>query len=161
MTPDRDPRNVFPDGFSRYSLARVQQDDLAVRRKLASELEKVRNHLQVVLEDAHRAREARLADATRRAIDEIDVFETELRAGESGAAFAILTAARSATPEAVAKVVEFDYQALEALDRALATAESVGAAAPDAARALTDLRAMLTRGRNTFKDRRDFLRGIR
>jgi hypothetical protein len=164
--PAPDAAKIFPEGFARYAVKRVQQDDLSVRRKLQTELEKVRAHVQSVHEEGHRASMTKVTDAARRVLDEIDSFQNEMRLAEGGSTLPFFSPNRSATPETIAKVVDFDYAGLAALAQAKDAArlldEQAATAPPEAsAVGLSQLRAHVTAARSAFKDRRDFLRGIR
>lgn len=164
--PAPDAAKIFPLGFSRYSTKNVQQDDLAVRRKLQTELEKVRLHVQSIHEEGHRGAMTKVADAARRVMEEIDAFQNEMRLAEMGAQLPFFSANRSVDPEAVAKVVDYDYAGLAALAQARDAArllEEQAAASPPEASAvgLGQLRTHITTARSAFKDRRDFIRGIR
>ncbi len=149
-----------------YVEGKRKEDDLAVRQKVMQEITKTRNNTLNTLSDAGKKADAQTKQAIKRLIDELDLFKNEVDLAISGHHFPFFSIQNSASKSQIQKVVDFDthlvtgmenlVSATSRLNTSLLSSEEL-----DPQTEVTRMRQYLTDVRNAFKDRTDFLRGIK
>ena len=149
-----------------YVEGKRKEDDLAVRQKVMQEVTKTRNNILNTLSDLHKQADAQTKQTLKRFVDELDMFKNEVDLAISGHHFPFFSIQNSANKGQIQKVVDFDTRLVGGMEN-LVTATSrlntslLNAAELDPQTEVTRMRQYLTDVRNTFKDRTDYLRGIK
>ncbi len=151
--------------YTGYKRGQAKEDDLAVRKRLLSELEKSRNNLKNSLEYMHERDNTKGSKKIRKVLDEIDMFSNEVDLSETGHHYPFFDPKKSIKRNDIQTIVDFDKEMLE-------TCKNVTEATKEIQNTLIDgeninvekefnsLRQYITNIRNTYKDRLDYIKGI-
>ena len=151
--------------YNGYRRGQKKEDDLAVRKKLLSELEKSKNNLKNSLEYVHERDNQKGSKVIRKVLDEIDMFSNEVDLSEMGHHYPFFDPKKSIKEKDLKNIVEFDKEMLETCkDVTLATQEIqqrlVDDENIDFEKEFNSIRQYITNIRNNYKDRSDYIKGI-
>ena len=142
-----------------YKFEQRKEDDKAIRSWLLVKLNDCRGKLLNTMEATD---DADIRNNSRRIIDQIDLFITEISAAETGQKLPFFTVGESADIE---KLVEHDATILEEIDKvrdALTELElSVMEDIADSRKGLSMIRIGVSNARNRFGERISFIKGIK
>jgi len=155
------------NAYYTYVHGKRKEDDISVRKRIMSELQKAKTNVMNILEEASIAKQKELVDFARRTNDELDSFNTEVDLSEMGHNFPFFSIQKSADSEAIEKLCSFDRTIIDRMQNVTeATLRLHDAlldkkADLDPVTELKKVRQYISNARNTYKDRRDFIRGLR
>ena len=142
-----------------YKFEQRKEDDKAIRSWLLVKLNDCRGKLLNTMEATD---DADIRNNSRRIIDQIDLFKTEISAAETGQKLPFFTVGESADIE---KLVEHDATILEEIDKvrdALTELElSVMEDIADSRKGLNMIRIGVSNARNRFGERISFIKGVK
>jgi hypothetical protein len=155
------------NAYYTYVHGKRKEDDIAVRKRISSEILKARTNLLNILEESSLAKQKEAADFARRTMDELDGFNNEVDLSEMGHNYPFFSIQRDTDSGAIEKLVGYDRTII---DRMANVTEATlrlhdfildKKGDLDAATELKKVRQYVSNARNAYKDRRDFIRGLR
>jgi hypothetical protein len=155
------------NAYYTYVQGKRKEDDISVRKRIASEIQKARTNILNILEEATLVKQKEAADFARRTMDELDGFNNEVDLSEMGHNYPFFSIQRSTDSEAIEKLTGFDRTII---DRMQTVTEATlrlhdyildKKGDLDPVTELKKLRQYVSNARNTYKDRRDYIRGLR
>lgn len=152
-------------GYTGYKRGQVKEDDLAVRKKLLSELSKSQENLKNTLEYFHERDMKDKTSSVQKVLDDIDVFNNEIELSEVGHKYKFYDPKTSAKKKKIEKLVEFDK---DIVDKAINITEAtrdmhtklLNEEGVDIEKECSFISQYITDLRNKYKDRMDHLKGI-
>ncbi len=150
-------------GYTGYKRGKAKEDDLAVRKKLNTELNKSKEYLRNTFEFLHDADRASDIQMIKRVMDEIDMFSNEIELSEMGHKYPFYDPKKSAKKKDIEKVVRFDKTILEKSTKLTeATIELHERFLKDdnidIKKQSASIRHYITQLRNNYKDRIEFIK---
>ena len=149
----------YISSYRGYKFEQRKEDDKAIRSWLLVKLNDCRGKLLNTMEATD---DADIRNNSRKIIDQIDLFKTEISAAETGQKLPFFTVGESADVE---KLVEHDATILEEIDKirdALTELElSVMEDIADSRKGLNMIRIGVSNARNRFGERISFIKGIK
>ena len=155
------------NAYYTYVHGKRKEDDIAVRKRISSEIQKARTNLLNIMEESTMAKQKEAADFARRTVDELDGFNNEVDLSEMGHNFAFFSIQRDTDSGSIEKLVGFDKTII---DRMANVTEATlrlhdfmmdKKGDLDAVTELKKVRQYVSNARNAYKDRRDFIRGLK
>lgn len=151
--------------YNGYRRGQKKEDDLAVRKKVLSELEKSRNNLKNSLEYVHERDNKKASKIIRKVLDEIDMFSNEIDLSEMGHHYPFFDPKKSIKKKDIEKIAEFDKDILEACRNVTEATEEIQEMIIDSKnidfeKEFNSIRQYITNIRNDYKDRLDYIKGI-
>lgn len=151
--------------YNGYRRGQKKEDDLAVRKKLLSELDKSKNNLKNSLEYVHERENRKASKVIRKVLDEIDMFSNEVDLSEMGHHYPFFDPKKSIKKKDIENIIEFDKEILEACkDVTEATQEIqkklIDGKNIDFDKEFNNIRQYITNVRNNYKDRLDYIKDI-
>lgn len=150
-------------GYTGYKRGQAKEDDLAVRKKLNSELDKSRENLRNTLEFVHDEERTKDVKMIKRALDEIDMFSNEIDLSETGHNYPFYDPKKSAKKKDIEKIVTFDKaildqstnltEATKELHKRFLKNENI-----DVKKESAMIRNYVTQLRNNYKDRMEYIK---
>ena len=149
----------YISSYRGYKFEQRKEDDKAIRSWLLVKLNDCRGKLLNTMEATD---DADIRNNSRKIIDQIDLFKTEISAAETGQRLPFFTAGKSADLE---KLVEHDATILEEIDKicdALTELElGVMEDIEDSRKGLNMIRIGVSNARSQFGERISFIKGIK
>ena len=150
-----------------YVHGKRKEDDVAVRKRIVSEIQKSRTNILNIMEESSLSRQKEVADFARRTIDELDGLANEVDLSEMGHNYPFFSIQRTTDSDAIEKLVGFDRTIIDRMQNVTEATlrlhdlilDKKGDL--DAATELKKVRQYVSNARNAYKDRRDFIRGLR
>ncbi len=152
----------FIASYNSYRRDKRREDDLAVRRRLMDVAANIRAHLLNAMDNV----DWQVAAKIQETIDQVDVLNNELRIAETGHKYPFFSPQKSVKVKALKKLVEYDASLITGMEQAADAARQLeyAAARGDEAGAITThaglVRSNITRLREEFKKRIEFIKGI-
>ena len=155
------------NAYYTYVHGKRKEDDIADRKRISSEIQKARTNLLNILEESSMAKQKDAADFARRTVDELDGFNNEVDLSEMGHNYPFFSIQRTTDSGAIEKLVGFDRTII---DRMANVTEATlrlhdymmdKKGDLDTVTELKKVRQYVSNARNAYKDRRDFIRGLK
>lgn len=155
------------NAYYTYVHGKRKEDDIAVRKRIVSEIQKSRTNLINIMEESRLAKQKDAADFCRRCVDELDGFANEVDLSEMGHDFPFFSIQRSTDSGAIEKLVSYDRSIIDRMGNVTEATlrlhdfilDKKGDL--DTLTELKKVRQYVSNARNNYKDRRDFIRGLR
>ena len=155
------------NAYYTYVHGKRKEDDVAVRKRIVSEIQKSRTNILNIMEESSLSRQKEVADFARRTIDELDGLANEVDLSEMGHNYPFFSIQRTTDSDAIEKLVGFDRTIIDRMQNVTEATlrlhdlilDKKGDL--DAATELKKVRQYVSNARNAYKDRRDFIRGLR
>ncbi|MEW5759487.1 MAG: hypothetical protein AB1779_01820 [Candidatus Thermoplasmatota archaeon] len=152
--------------YHAYAIGKRKEDDIAVRKKIASELSKARKKMVNLMGEYYEGKDKKTCIAIQKIIDEIDTFSNDVDLSETGHIYPFFSIQKSINEEQVKKLIEFDRTIIEKVQNvgiATGTIENmlIEKREIDINRELKKIKQYVIDGKNQYKDRRDFIRGLK
>ncbi|MBM4249668.1 MAG: hypothetical protein FJ149_09615 [Euryarchaeota archaeon] len=150
-----------------YVHGKRKEDDIAVRKRIVSEIQKSRTNIINMLEESSVSKQKETVDFCRRAVDELDGFANEVDLSEMGHRYPFFSIQRTTDSGAIEKLVGFDRTIIDRMQNVTEATLRLHdlmierKAGLDATTELKKVRQYISNARNAYKDRRDFIRGLR
>ena len=125
---------------------------MAVRRKIMSQLNNLRQHLLNIMEDG--GLDTRIG--SQRLIDVVDVFRNEVEMAETGHKYPFFSTQRSVSGKMLKKLIDYDAGIIQQLEKALeaiSTLERSGDDEEVISKGLRMLKEYITTARGQFENR--------
>ena len=155
------------NAYYTYVHGKRKEDDIAARKRIVSEIQKSRNNIINMLEESSLSKQKESADFCRRTVDELDGFANEVDLSEMGHNYPFFSIQRSADSEAIEKLTGFDCTIIDRMQNVTEATLRLHdmildkKADLDTVTELKKVRQYVSNARNAYKDRRDFIRGLR
>ena len=155
------------NAYYTYVHGKRKEDDVSVRKRIVSEIQKSRTNILNIMEESSLSRQKEVADFARRTIDELDGLANEVDLSEMGHNYPFFSIQRTTDSDAIEKLVGFDRTIIDRMQNVTEATlrlhdlilDKKGDL--DAATELKKVRQYVSNARNAYKDRRDFIRGLR
>lgn len=155
------------NAYYTYVHGKRKEDDIAVRKRISSEIQKAKTNVLNILEEASVGKQKELVDFARRTNDELDSFNNEVDLSEMGHNYPFFSIQKSTDSDAIEKLVSFDRTIIDRMQNVTEATlrlhdfilDKKGDLDP--VTELKKVRQYISNARNTYKDRRDFIRGLR
>lgn len=152
--------------YFRYREGKRKEDDIAVRKKLLTEIEKSKEHLTNIIDEASEKNDTKSVEATKKITDELGIFRTEVDLSEMGHHYPFFALQKSITTSALQKLINYDSSLIETMSAATETCKRIENALInneniDVVWELKKVRQYVTIARNEYKNRRDYIRGLK
>lgn len=149
-----------------YVEGKRKEDDLAVKQKVMDEIQKSRLNLTNILEEFDEKGDPNAVENTKRVIDELDMFRTDVDLSEAGHRYPFFSIQKTANKHQIEKLVDFDKSLITTMENvAKATGvlnnHLIDEQVPNPVRELKKIRQYISSCRNYYKDRRDFIKHIK
>lgn len=153
-------------GLFNYGVGRRKEDDLALRKRLIGEITKSKEHLNNILEETYQRNDKKGAEAVKRAIDEVDAFKTEVNLSVTGHTYPFFSDQRSVGREDLDKLMKFDQEMIEKMENVTMASQKIESIMIDEeglelVAEAKKMRLYITTARNAYKDRTEFIRGLK
>ena len=153
-------------GYMGYRKDKIKEDDLLVRKRLGSEILKAQEHSKNILELLYEKDNTDGMNALKKVKDELDVFYSEIELSPVGHQYSFLDpkkSTRSPTESTLKKLVDFDAGMLDSLVNVTLSMGMIEDYIIDEKnvnyqKELAKIRSNITKSRNNYRDREDFLR---
>ena len=154
---------MFIANYQNYRYDKRKEDDAALRRWLMDRLNGCREHTLNLMEMAYRADNTTIEGETKQILDALDLFKNEVHLAEAGQRLPFFTAGSSTSIKGLKKLLEFDAELLEEVDRvskAIAELElAIGAGEEGILKSVLMIKTGVSKARNHFRDRIQFIKG--
>ncbi len=152
--------------YTGYKRDSRKEDDLAVRRRLMSEITKSKENIKNIIEEAYEMRDMRGSQAVKGALDELDVFSTEVDLSETGHKYPFFSAQVSITKKAQKKLIDFDSSLLTNMQNVTIASNKIADMMLDEKklnlrREAKKLKNYITKARNAYRDRIELIRRMK
>ena len=149
-----------------YVEGKRKEDDIAVKRKVMDEIKKSRTNLTNIMEEFDEKSNSKGVEASKRVIDELDMFHTDIDLSEAGHRYPFFSIQKSANKHQIEKLVDFDKSLITTMENVAKATEIlhnnlIDEQVPHPDRELKKIRQYISSCRNYYKDRRDFIKNIR
>ena len=157
-------RNI--SSYSGYKGSRRKEDDLAIRRRVLEEIDKVREVLTDLLEDAYNDGDMKTQQEIRRAQDQLDVFYDEVDLAESGHMYSFFSKQRSVSGGMIKALTKFDASIIDLMNQLVKGTARVQTkylgkdSSLEAVKELRKIKQYITTARNEFSNRIEFIKKI-
>ncbi len=157
-------RNI--SSYSGYKGSRRKEDDLAIRRRVLEEIDKVREVLTDLLEDAYNDGDMKTQQEIRRAQDQLDVFSDEVDLAESGHKYSFFSKQRSVSGGMIKALTKFDASIIDLMNQLVKGTARVQTkylgkdSSLEAVKELRKIKQYITTARNEFSNRIEFIKKI-
>lgn len=151
--------------YTGYKRGQAKEDDLAVRKRVQSELDKSRNNLKNSLEYMHERDNTKASKKIRKVLDDIDMFSNEVDLAETGHHYPFYDPKKSIKKKDIEKIAKFDKnildmcinvtEATKKIHQKFISGENI-----DIDKEFNNLRQYITDARNDYKDRIEHIKGI-
>ncbi len=152
--------------YTGYRKDKIKEDDLLVRKRLISEIEKSEEHTKNILDLLYDKNNNEGIKGIKKVKDELDVFANEADLSLVGHRYPFFTATKVRSPSEsdLKKMVEYDLGMLDKMvNVTMATSRIedlvIGGEKVDYTTEFSKMRQYVTKARNSYRDRNDFLRG--
>lgn len=155
------------NAYYTYVHGKRKEDDIAVRKRIVSEIQKSRTNILNMLEESAVSKQKETADFCRRTVDELDSFAGEVDLSEMGHRYPFFSIQRTTDSESIERLVGFDRTIIDRMQNVTEATLRLHdmmldkKADLDAVTELKKVRQYISNARNAYKDRRDFIRGLR
>ncbi len=151
--------------YTGYKRGQAKEDDLAVRKRLMSELDKSKNNLRNSLEYMYENENKKSSKKIRKVLDEIDMFSNEVDLSETGHHYPFFDPKKSINDKDIEQVVKFDKKILDTCINITEATEEIqqrliSGVNIDSIQEFNSLRQYITKLRNKYKDRLDYIKKI-
>jgi hypothetical protein len=155
------------NAYYTYVHGKRKEDDIAVRKRISSEIQKAKTNVLNILEEGSVGKLKELVDFARRTNDELDSFNNEVDLSEVGHNYPFFSIQKSTDSDAIEKLVSFDRTIIDRMQNVTEATlrlhdfilDKKGDLDP--VTELKKVRQYISNARNTYKDRRDYIRGLR
>jgi hypothetical protein len=149
-----------------YTQGKRKEDDIAVRKKIMNEIQKSRNNLTNLLEEAAEGSKRDMANTAKKVIDELDILNTEVDLSEMGHQYPFFSIQKSCSSSQIEKLVEFDQSLVVGMENVSKATETlyhllIEKQVQDPMKELKKIKQYIITCRNYYKDRRDYLKGLK
>jgi len=157
-------RNI--SAYSGYKGSRRKEDDLAIRRRVLEEIDKVREVLTDILEDAYNDGDMKTQQEIRRAQDQLDIFSDEVDLAESGHKYSFFSKQRSISGGMIKQLTKFDASIIDLMNQLVKGAARVQTkylgkdSSLEAVKELRKIKQYITTARNEFSNRIEYIKKI-
>lgn len=157
-------RNI--SSYSGYKGSRRKEDDLAIRRRVLEEIDKVREVLTDILEDAYNDGDMKTQQEIRRAQDQLDIFSDEVDLAESGHKYSFFSKQRSISGGMIKQLTKFDASIIDLMNQLVKGTARVQTkylgkdSSLEAVKELRKIKQYITTARNEFSNRIEFIKKI-
>lgn len=103
--------------YSGYSGSRRKEDDLAIRRRILEEIDKCRETLNDILEDAYDDGDTNTTNDVKKVMDQLDMFSDEVDLAESGHKYSFFSKQRSVSGGMMKDLTKFDAQIIDLMNQ--------------------------------------------
>lgn len=151
-------------GYSGYKKGKSKEDDLALRQRLAMELDKSRGYLLNLMEEAYLENETTRTMRIQAVIDIIDNFKQEVGLASAGHKYALFSQQHSISTSKMKKLIEFDASVVEKSLEMTEKLESLNNASLEGKQMdteLKNLKAGFMTLQGNFRNRIEFLKGMK
>ena len=157
-------RNI--SSYSGYKGSRRKEDDLAIRRRVLEEIDKVREVLTDILEDAYNDGDMKTQQEIRRAQDQLDIFSDEVDLAESGHKYSFFSKQRSISGGMIKQLTKFDASIIDLMNQLVKGTARVQTkylgkdSSLEAVKELRKIKQYITTARNEFSNRIEYIKKI-
>ncbi|MDP6156111.1 MAG: hypothetical protein QGH39_12175 [Candidatus Thermoplasmatota archaeon] len=152
--------------YSGYKGSRRKEDDLAIRRRVLEEIDKSREVLTDILEDAYNDGDTKTQQEVRKAQDQLDVFSDEVDLAESGHKYSFFSAQRSISGGMIKQLTKFDASIIDLMNQLVKAAARVQTkylgkdSSLSTVKELRKIKQYITTARNEFTNRIEYIKKI-
>lgn len=147
-------------------LKKGKEADLAVRTKLTNEISKSRANFENILDELYESNESKGITAVKKALDELELFSNDISFSEVGHEYAWFSPQSSIDKDKLEKITKFDNSMIFNL-RNITKASSkiadllVDKKKLDVPQEMKKIRNYITEARNDYKNRIEFIKGLK
>ncbi len=152
--------------YSGYKGSRRKEDDLAIRRRVLEEIDKVREVLTDILEDAYNDGDTKTQQEIRKAQDQLDIFSDEVDLAEAGHKYSFFSPQRSVGGGMIKQLTKFDASIIDVMNQLVKGASRIQTkylgkdSSLEAIKELRKIKQYITTARNEFKNRIEFIKKL-
>lgn len=151
--------------YTGYRRGQAKEDDLAIRKRMITELKKSKNNLKNSLEHMYENDDRKGSKKIRKVIDEIEMFNNEVDLSESGHSYALFDPKKSIRRKDIKKVAELDKSILETCINVTEATKKIqerliNGKRIDSDKEFGNLRQYITNIRNDYKNRLDYIKSV-
>lgn len=151
--------------YTGYRKDKIKEDDILVRKRLMAEVEKSGEHAKNIVELLYERNDKESLKAIKKVKDELDVFSGEVDLSTTGHQYPFFSIQKVRSPSVsdLKKLVEFDAEMLDKIVNVTETTTKIEDKVIDGdnlefVKESLKVRQYITKARNAYKDREDFLR---
>jgi len=151
-------------GYSGYKKGKSKEDDLAVRLRLAEELDKSRNYLFNLLENAYLENDTMGAAQAQSIIDLIDNLKKEVTLASTGHKYALFSQQHSISSSKMKKLIRYDASVIQKsieLSEKLEEVISANLESESLVNQLKNIKNEFVSLQASFRERIEYLKGMR
>jgi len=151
-------------GYSGYKKGRNKEDDLAIRQRLSTELDKSRGYLMNLLEDSYLENETTRSMRVQAVIDLVDNLKKEVNLASAGHKYALFSQQYSISTKKMKKLIQYDASVIEKSVEFNEKLEQVAGSKLEGAELDSELKSIkndFVGLQGTFRDRIEFLKGMK
>jgi hypothetical protein len=143
-----------------------KEADLAIRRKLTNEISKSRENFNNILEELYEEKASKSINAVKKTMDELELFSNDITLSETGHKYAWFSPQVSIDQATLEKITSFDNSLISNLRNVTkASNKIVDLLIEDkklnVTREMKKIRQYITDARNEYKNRIEFIKGLR
>ncbi len=152
--------------YSGYNGSRKKEDDLAIRRRVLEEIDKVREVCNDILEDAYEDGDMKTQKEIKKVIDQMDIFSDEVDLAESGHKYSFFSAQKSVSGGMIKKLTKFDASIIDLMNQLVKGAARVQTkylgkdSALEAQKEIRKMKQYSTTARNEFSNRIEYIKKL-
>ena len=152
--------------YSGYKGSRRKEDDLAIRRRVLEEIDKAREVLTDILEDAYSDADMKTQQEVRKAQDQLDIFSDEVDLAESGHKYSFFSPQRSVGGGMIKQLTKFDASIIDLMNQLVKAAARVQTkylgkdSSLVAVKELRKIKQYITTARNEFSNRIEYIKKL-
>lgn len=152
--------------YTGYKRDTRKEDDLAIRRRLMSEIAKSKENIKNILEEAYEKRDMSGSEAIKGALDELDIFSSEVDLSETGHKYPFFSPQVSITKDAQQKLIDFDSSLLTNMQNVTVATNKIADLMLDdeeidLRREAKKVKNYITKARNAYRDRIELIRRLK
>jgi len=152
--------------YSGYKGSRRKEDDLAIRRRVLEEIDKAREVLTDILEDAYNDGDMKTQQEVRKGQDQLDVFSDEVDLAESGHKYSFFSSQRSISGGMIKQLTKFDASIIDLMNQLVKAAARVQTkylgkdSSLESVKELRKIKQYITTARNEFTNRIEYIKKL-
>ena len=149
-----------------YGINKRKENDLAFRQAVMSEISKARTNMNNLLDVLYEGGNTKALDALRKSLSELDVFSNEVDLSQSGHAYPFFSKQKSVDKKNIDKLIKLDVHIYERMQNVTTACRKIANMAVDKKsvnmpREILKIRQYITDARNKYKDRIEYIKGLK
>lgn len=152
--------------YSGYKGSRRKEDDLAIKRRVLEEIDKAREVLTDILEDAYNDGDTKTQQEIRKAQDQLDIFSDEVDLAEMGHKYSFFSPQKSISGGMIKELTKFDASIIDLMNQLVKGSSRVQTkylgkdSSLEAVKELRKIKQYITTARNEFKNRIELIKKL-